>query len=111
MLTRSNVATASALCVLGWALLFGLSSCPSGQDDGDASLLIIFGWAGPVSQDPATGELSICIDDGVKNWSCAVSGDAERPEAGTQVIAVCSVRPGATPTVLRFLCPWPQNVF
>ena len=111
MLTRSNVAAASALCILGWVLIFGLSADANDNESSGPALLVLYGKVGSAVQDPAIGEYALSIDDGARNWSCAIASGIQSPEAGSQIIAICSLQPGSLPTVIQIIYPWSQNVF
>ena len=111
MLTRSNVMVASALCILGWALIFGLSADANDDESSGPALLILFGRVGSAVPDSTIDEYALSIDDGARNWSCAITGGIQCPEAGSQIIAICSQQPGSLPTVIRIIYPWSQNVF
>jgi hypothetical protein len=104
MLPKSAVATASALCILGWLLVFGVSADAQDRGAEGPTLLVLFGQAGSVTQDPSTGETVLEIYDGSHAWSCAI-GDAPVPEGGSQIIAYCALSPGNHPTITRIAFP------
>jgi len=102
MLTRSAVATASALCILGWLLIIGFTADAQDRGADRAVLLVIFGRASGLTGDPSTGEAVLQIDDGSHTWSCAI-GNSTAPEAGTQVIACCAFSPGHPLAITRIV--------
>jgi hypothetical protein len=111
MLTRSNVAAASVLCILSWALIFGIYADANGQDDPAPEAMILFGRVTSVTENPDAGGRSLSLENNAWNWTCSIDGDAQCPAVGSQIIAICSLQPGGPPTVLRIIYPWTQNVF
>jgi len=111
MLARSNVAAASALCVLGWALIFGISADVCDKGTIEPAILVILGRVDNFTQGAPSGEATLAIDDGARIWSCTIAGGVARPEAGSLIFAYCKLPPGLPPEIICIGSPWSQNVF